>query len=503
MNLRDGIVIVTSLAPRDITVQRQSIVSWLDNGFRVVSLNSADEIKEIEKYFPEIVFIPIQRNAKEQFGKPYVYFDDVIDYFRNCDVQVCGIINSDIILQNISDDIIDIIYRESKDSMVYGSRLDIASLDRLADGIPYELGFDFFFFDRSILDVYPQSDFCIGLPWWDYWAIIIPLVHHIPVKRLRSSFAFHIIHPQNWNKEPWKYYSQQIAGHIGMKIPQSDEEVTSCAYSILEKLEEGSEEIYIYPSKRSRSVLIVYDNKGVKPEESLTYRSILNQTWSNKKVIQGNPYDFNPIGIEEDFIYFIKEAETIRSNFLEIMVLHIDDEYDYISCGMRIFTNKLLFKGNYMTHEEDKIDLSPLFRQCTLYNTKFLGNIRNQREPLRISNAGIVKVPLITMNFVDYLEDIIDPIRDKRIYIFSAGGHTESLLKWFDFSNVNIQGIIDNNMDLNGKRLNGYHIYHSNCIPKLEIDYILISSRTFEREIYAQLSRELDKEKLIRLYNGM
>ncbi|WP_229536970.1 hypothetical protein [Pelosinus baikalensis] len=78
-------------------------------------------------------------------------------YFAGSDSQICGIVNSDIYL--LGEKFHSFISKEAVDSLVYGSRIDIKALDNL-QGKLYGWGFDYFFFDRKIINSYPKSDFC-------------------------------------------------------------------------------------------------------------------------------------------------------------------------------------------------------------------------------------------------------------------------------------------------------------------------------------------------------
>jgi len=71
------ITIATSIIPRNFEHQRTAINSWINLGFKVISINSAEEAAIVSEYFPHIPVKITDRTALATTGKPYVYFDDV------------------------------------------------------------------------------------------------------------------------------------------------------------------------------------------------------------------------------------------------------------------------------------------------------------------------------------------------------------------------------------------------------------------------------------------
>ena len=51
-----GITIATSIAPRNIELQRDAIASWKKLGLEAISVNSKEEIEAIKDFFPDVKF---------------------------------------------------------------------------------------------------------------------------------------------------------------------------------------------------------------------------------------------------------------------------------------------------------------------------------------------------------------------------------------------------------------------------------------------------------------
>lgn len=190
------ITIATSLVPgRDLDNQRKAISSWQNIGFKVVSINAPDEIAQLHNYFDDVQFVRAERDARDKFGTPYIYLDDVLGYLAANGGQVCGIVNSDI--HFLKEEFYPFINHAAINSFVYGSRVNVDDLDNL-NGELDSFGFDYFFFDKQVIPYFPPSEFCIGLPSWDHWVVSIPLFYRIPLKAVVTHHAYHIRHPINW-----------------------------------------------------------------------------------------------------------------------------------------------------------------------------------------------------------------------------------------------------------------------------------------------------------------
>jgi hypothetical protein len=79
-------------------------------------------------------------------------------------------------------------------------------------------------------------------------------------------------------------------------------------------------------------------------------------------------------------------------------------------------------------------------------------------------------------------------LHQKRVVVFGAGTQTELLMNYPEFKNIQIQYIVDNSVD---KQKVGFHniaVYPPSSISH-DIDYIIISSKSFEDEMFDQLQK--------------
>lgn len=221
-NQKDDVVIVTSIAPKNQEKQRIAIDSWQALGFSVVSLNIQSEIDELQPFYQNVLFHAVTRDAHSEAGRPLVYLDDVLLYLRQHGTKIGGIVNSDICLKADSNFRL-FIAEESVNSLVFGNRINLASIDDVylqsLDWIDntvgkYEHGFDYFFFDTSVIDLYPTEAFCIGMPWWDYWMPAALLPTNVDLKFLDSRVAYHVVHPTNFSDLAWRKYGMKIGKYF-------------------------------------------------------------------------------------------------------------------------------------------------------------------------------------------------------------------------------------------------------------------------------------------------
>src|SRR6185369_16061402 len=253
------ITIVTSIVPRNFELQRTAINSWLSLGFNVISINSAEEAAIVSQSFPGIPIKIVNKTAESTTGKPYVYFDDVCKTLVDVQADICGIVNSDIFLSTDSG-FVDFIVGTVGDGLLFGSRIDIDSMTNL-DGEKFIYGFDFFFFSKGVINLFPESEFCLGVPWWDYWVPFVPLVKGVPCKELISPIAFHLKHETKWASELFCDYGKMFADKISQFTQNSDFDCKITASSSPGQLTVFSFDILQYILKNSDKVL--YPNSDV------------------------------------------------------------------------------------------------------------------------------------------------------------------------------------------------------------------------------------------------
>jgi FkbM family methyltransferase len=208
---KSQITIVTSIAPQNYENQKLAIDSWRSHGFQPVSLNCAEEVIELQSLYPEVIFHAVDRHAGAEVGKPLIYLDHIFDYLQNhlsSGNGIFAIVNADIQLKLDFDTQL-LIENEAKQSLVVSSRVEIKE-PLATSGQIYTRGFDAFFFDAELLAKIPKSNYCLGMPWWDFWLPLMAQQNQIEVKYLAEPIAYHVQHKINYSSQLWEKYGIQF-----------------------------------------------------------------------------------------------------------------------------------------------------------------------------------------------------------------------------------------------------------------------------------------------------
>jgi len=225
VNEPNSLVIATSIAPGNIENQRAAVESWRLLGFSAVSLNSQEEISQLQPLYENVTFHEVKRDARAEAGRSLVYLDDLFVYLRDRGTRICGIVNSDIRLK-ADGNLISFICKQAENAVVFGSRTDVDSPEQAAGEI-YAKGFDLLFFDKELLKQFPKSQFCLGLPWWDLWIPLMAQQKGLTVKYLETAIAYHIKHPVNYINDFWQNMGIHFTGFFQPDLSRKFQEMLS------------------------------------------------------------------------------------------------------------------------------------------------------------------------------------------------------------------------------------------------------------------------------------
>jgi hypothetical protein len=233
--VRDKITLATSIAPVDINKQAFCIKTWLQQGCRVLSFNTADEIERIQgerhANLKEVEFVPVQKTAKAETGKDLVLLRDIVAHYQKEDPKtVLGIVNSDILIEQHID-LLSFARRYcAGDACLISSRVDLEDFWN-REGQIFMGGFDAFFFRSPHLEGYPMdSEFAIGAPWWDYF---LPhfLRQALPVVHYPQPIPFyHKQHTTNYSSSTWIHYGEHFLKHVDPELHEKLGELKGDGY---------------------------------------------------------------------------------------------------------------------------------------------------------------------------------------------------------------------------------------------------------------------------------
>jgi tetratricopeptide (TPR) repeat protein len=313
-----AIVVATSIMPTlsrrnagsviDSGYQKLCIQSWLDCGFRVISVNHSDEIPDLAASYPEVTFVATGATCGN-IGRRLPYIADLLRALLDAPEPVMGIVNSDLVFEPSASWGTWLPGAVGR-ALVTGQRHDATSL---LDGTfrKYYWGFDFFFFDikaaRDLLET--ASTFAMGLPWWDYWLPAALSLKGRRVLTLERPTVAHLIHKEPSLDDGWRQLAMSFATFVVQEAAKSRGPIPSEVSAILPLCRE----LALVPELRWR-------NRGADPEISqmaIHYipaitRNVANATSSERRAEFVTSDGLTPANVFHRFVERLSAGETLE-----------------------------------------------------------------------------------------------------------------------------------------------------------------------------------------------
>jgi len=216
-----SIGLATSLAPgRTDQLQRLAVDSWRAAGFSVVSVNVPTEIELLRSSFPDVEFVAAARSGQKIAGKPVPFLIDLLRAAaaRPGNAAIVGTINADIVLRagtRLHDTVDDSV----GPGVIMLPRVDIPDISRIPSGLEnpnpaISIGYDGAFDARPLVEQIPDSAYCLGMPFWDYWLPMMAILKAWPLSAIASPEAFHQDHRTTWNQTVYFYFHALVSDLI-------------------------------------------------------------------------------------------------------------------------------------------------------------------------------------------------------------------------------------------------------------------------------------------------
>lgn len=184
-------------------------------------------------------------------------------------------------------------------------------------------------------------------------------------------------------------------------------------------------------------------------------------------------------------------------------------DYEHVS-HFSSFTLERMMKnvGFSILHRDDAALEEGRIRVCvtpvkkTTFPVEKISDIERDNV-LRIFHEYKRNKQRIEREFVSRIQPLYEEWKKNksRVAIYGAGGHTLHLLKLIDISD-GVCCVIDTDPKKRGDNFLGWSIYNPDQIKALELDVILISSFSFEDEIYERIKGYQDKgTSILRIYS--
>lgn len=214
-------IAITSISPTHTNgdVQLKAVKSWQDAGFKVYAFQAPHEVEIMKQQYPDVEFVPTYRTMQNLFKAPYVSINAMLDYSRSMNFPQIMIINSDIIIGENTDRLKHL-YSNCDKAMIVLNRMDYK--EDMSTGVRYEYGMDAFIIHRDYYHLYPQSIYCMGQTWWDYWIQYIAILKGKKVFRDTTPIIFHKEHPVQYNSAEWNRMTRYFQWENNFDLKQLD-----------------------------------------------------------------------------------------------------------------------------------------------------------------------------------------------------------------------------------------------------------------------------------------
>ena len=476
----DQIVIGTSLAPFNLNKQINAVRSWIENGFYVVSCNTKEEInilKETLENIP-IEFIEIDRTAEDICGKKLPYVQDILNIVSSKAQKVCGFVNSDILLYDMTDAMYKFILEEAKDSLIFGRRNEISKYDDIQN-LKWEINFDgidLFFMDTHLAKNFYDDGFYVQSG-WDLCILIKCKLLGIKVKEIVNPIAFHLRHKIQWNFNE--------TGMLVKKFMEKYFRVSKFSYKYAsdlyyEILCDDCQQICFCDTQKYRCLFVLNQNN------CRTIESIKNQDYLNKEIMFSDAIENSHF----DIVLYI-HGELVLSDVFCKTIIYIMDRFD---CGV-------LNVGRFFASERNR---KTYYNQLSR-NLKVVKRINSEADVFTKAvrkggeNSGTLYLPISyeVLNIGDRELKKVDAVFEKA-YIMPAGVRAS---EWYDTNKTNLKweiiGYIDNDESKVGNQINGLQVYSGDVLKNNKDAFVIVVSKYYSEEIEEQLSNIIDKDKIL------
>jgi hypothetical protein len=196
--------ILTSISPTNIDNQKRAINTWLNLGYKVISINSKNDIVLLKSYF-NVEFLETNQIGNE-FGKDYVRVNAFTNWIKNNESAL--IINSDIEI-NKSFEI-----EPKKCQITIFTRNDYTST--YSDSKSFISGFDAFFLTPEFCKEIPNSRLCLGQCHWDYFIPLLAIRNCYQLNSPKKSHLYHKIHKLQYDNNKWLKTAKIFAKELNL-----------------------------------------------------------------------------------------------------------------------------------------------------------------------------------------------------------------------------------------------------------------------------------------------
>jgi hypothetical protein len=188
------------------------IASWCAPGWRVLTVNPAEEAATLSGLPDGIVFEPAAPGVAEAFGRPGTWVADALARAIATGAPVVGLVNADIRLDLDAQRRAALVDR-ARTRLLACNRMDLAHPGQHG-GPFYRYGYDLLLMPRDLALRIDMRGFALGVPWWDYWILLDALMQGMPVEVVQCAGIRHLAHQAAWQRPAWLAALRGMMAHI-------------------------------------------------------------------------------------------------------------------------------------------------------------------------------------------------------------------------------------------------------------------------------------------------
>jgi hypothetical protein len=190
---------------------RPVVDNWESSGFKVTSVNSSEEANILRTADVEVLEVESDQNRLK--------ISEIMSAIADTGTPIAGFINADCrFIQPLDSERIKMFV---KSSLVLAERIDVNETGGAATFL--SLGFDAFFFDTATLRSLPDTDYRIGMPWWDYWFPLVMQRSGLALKRFSCPILLHTAHRLNWDEDAFLKGGRALQAEFpSMRVIEND-----------------------------------------------------------------------------------------------------------------------------------------------------------------------------------------------------------------------------------------------------------------------------------------
>lgn len=478
--MKEKIVLGTSIAPMNIEWQISCIRSWIINGFNVISCNTSEEIEILKPLCAgiKIEFEEVECSLNTVKTKALPNIHDILMHIWKKTEHIGGFINSDIYIDNMSEEMYEFIVKETMNSFLFVQRYEIdsiADIKKLNWDIHFD-GIDMFLLDKKYIPTFFNDGFFVQ-SCWDACILLKAKMQEIQIKQLMNPIVFHKRHSQKWDFKISNILIENFWNKYFYTKERAYEKTIRNFYDILL---EYCEQVCFLDSKNVKCLFVTKDEtdvfkKSIKKQEFFDFDISIQNSDINKE-------NYN-------YVFYVPRNVKLSSVFCKTIIFVMTIcKCSKLEVG-RFFVSVIDGERHY-SNLNKSIELLEYINEKI--NSNILVNALEQN-----GMHGKILCPIVHEEIDINNINIISKLKIQGTYYIAPAGIRAN--RWYEedgykLCDMKLLGFLDNNK--NGELEFG-RIFPMEIIKENQEAYVFVASKYYVKEIVEQLEKIIDINRII------